>query len=184
MRISCQTAVLGLFALVGPPVALQKPVLSQSPLDPVRLDVYRAFLRQYANDRTHPPSLADKTYPLKLTVASACTDGLLPESVDEAGSLLHPIPLSLAQAAHLQLVDGAAQVHRALHPTSANEAISPLAVRLLSLSEIAFNKNQDRAVMSFAYWCGTLCGNGAVLVFERNGEGWKRSSQECGVWVS
>ena len=37
---------------------------------------------------------------------------------------------------------------------------------LFSMSEIAFDKDHRHAVVSYSFWCGLLCGNGATLIFE------------------
>lgn len=55
---------------------------------------------------------------------------------------------------------------------------------LFSMSEIAFDKEHRYAVVSYNFWCGLLCGNGATLIFERVGNGWKKSDRDCGGWIS
>jgi hypothetical protein len=55
---------------------------------------------------------------------------------------------------------------------------------LLTLSEIAFNKDHSKAVMSYSFFCGRLCGNGAVVMLKRVGRKWKVTKQSCGEWVS
>ena len=56
---------------------------------------------------------------------------------------------------------------------------------MLSLSEIAFDKQHRRAVMSYSFTCGSLCGHGGVEVFVRTSDGgWKSANRKCGSWIS
>ncbi len=38
-------------------------------------------------------------------------------------------------------------------------------------------------VVSYRFWCGSLCGNGATWVFEKVGKQWKKTDS-CGDWIS
>jgi hypothetical protein len=55
---------------------------------------------------------------------------------------------------------------------------------LFSLSEIAFDKSHHYAIVSFGFWCGSLCGHGSTLIFENVSGQWKRTDRNCGGWVS
>jgi hypothetical protein len=55
---------------------------------------------------------------------------------------------------------------------------------LFSLSEIAFDKARTHAVVSYTFWCGSLCGNGATWVFEKVGNEWKQTDRNCGGRIS
>jgi hypothetical protein len=55
---------------------------------------------------------------------------------------------------------------------------------LFSMSEIAFDKEHHFAVVRYSFWCGSLCGHGSTLVFEKvNGE-WRNANRLCGGWIS
>jgi hypothetical protein len=54
---------------------------------------------------------------------------------------------------------------------------------LFELSEIVFDKEHRRAVVSYSFVCGELCGNGSTLVLNKVGQGWK-VAKRCGGWVS
>jgi hypothetical protein len=68
---------------------------------------------------------------------------------------------------------------------SAHEAVTN-AFRngLFSLSEIAFDSEHRRALVSYRFWCGMLCGSGRTVVLEKIGNEWRRTKLECGGWVS
>jgi len=54
---------------------------------------------------------------------------------------------------------------------------------LFSMSEIAFDKDHHFAVVSYHFWCGSLCGNGSTIVFEKLNGAWKKNC-DCGGWIS
>jgi hypothetical protein len=58
------------------------------------------------------------------------------------------------------------------------------AVGLFSMSETAFDVKHHYAIVRYDFWCGSLCGSGATLVFEKIGGEWKRTDRECGGWIS
>lgn len=55
---------------------------------------------------------------------------------------------------------------------------------LFELSEIAFDKAHRRAIVSYSFVCGSLCGNGGVWLFEKVDGVWKKSENVCGGWIS
>jgi hypothetical protein len=55
---------------------------------------------------------------------------------------------------------------------------------LFTLSEIAFDTESNRALVSYSFICGSLCGSGNTWVFEKIGGEWKRVDRSCGGWVS
>ena len=40
---------------------------------------------------------------------------------------------------------------------------------LFTLSEIWFDKDHEHAIVSYRFWCGSLCGNGGTEVLVRKG---------------
>jgi hypothetical protein len=65
--------------------------------------------------------------------------------------------------------------------TAVNGAFS---TGLFSMSKIAFDKEQRRALVSYSFVCGSLCGNGGVWLFEKVDGVWKKSERVCGAWIS
>jgi hypothetical protein len=61
---------------------------------------------------------------------------------------------------------------------------SAFATGLFSMSEVGFDKERRHAVVSFSFWCGSLCGNGSTLVFEKIGQEWRITDRNCGGWIS
>jgi hypothetical protein len=54
---------------------------------------------------------------------------------------------------------------------------------LFSMSEIAFDKGHRFAAVRYSFWCGSLCGHGSTLIFEKVHGEW-RKVRNCGGWVS
>jgi hypothetical protein len=54
---------------------------------------------------------------------------------------------------------------------------------LFSFSEVVFDKQHRRAVLSYSFVCGSLCGHGNTVVLVKSGQNWK-ISKHCGGWVS
>ncbi len=65
--------------------------------------------------------------------------------------------------------------------TAVNRAFS---TGLFSMSEIAFDNEQRRALVSYSFVCGSLCGSGGVWLFEKVDGVWKKSERVCGGWIS
>jgi hypothetical protein len=55
---------------------------------------------------------------------------------------------------------------------------------IFSVSEIAFDKEHRRALLGYRFACGSLCGSGGALLFEKVAGVWKKSDSNCGGWVS
>ena len=54
---------------------------------------------------------------------------------------------------------------------------------LVTLSEINFDKEHKHAIVSFSFFCGSLCGNGGTAVLEKVDGAWQRKSN-CHNWIS
>jgi hypothetical protein len=58
------------------------------------------------------------------------------------------------------------------------------ATGLFSLSEIAFDKHHQWALVTYAFVCGSLCGSGGTWLFENVAGEWKLTERLCGGWIS
>ncbi len=54
---------------------------------------------------------------------------------------------------------------------------------LATLSEIRFDKGHKHAIVSYGFFCGSLCGNGGTVVLEKIDGVWQRKSR-CRDWIS
>jgi|SRR5262244_2523524 len=177
-----------------------KPTLSKSPLTEEQVAVYRAFLQFYEHGADKQLNVADTTEWLDVSELRQDSDCLKSfgqidfESPEQAGPTVHTLAPTLAVAGRIVLVDPAHQKEKVRQNDpgktmregkSVDRAVNEaFASGLLTLSEIAFDKEHRRAVMSFSFFCGRLCGNGGTVMFKRVGHKWKLVKQSCGEWVS
>ena len=172
-----------------------KPKLSKSPMGPDQIAVYQSFLASYANgSRSDHLNLAMRTSPLELSeAANACLNGIRIE-VAEEGSVIHEFDPQVSLPTKITLVDPAKQGKKVREndpgntmrqSKSVDEAVeTAFASGLLTLSEVAFDKTHQYAVMRFSFWCGGLCGHGETIVYQRKNGKWERTNRHCGGWIS
>ena len=48
---------------------------------------------------------------------------------------------------------------------------------LVTLSEIRFDKDHKHAIVSYGFYCGSLCGNGGAMVLEKVNGSWQRKTR-------
>src|ERR1051326_9017844 len=178
--------------------AEDKPTLSQSSMSADQIDVYRAFLSSYANGSKSPHlNLAKRTDALKLPDEKGeggCLKGIDLDVSAHPDTVIHEFDpkLSLRENITLVDVDEQGRVIRENDPdrtmrqgTPVNQAVDrAFASGLLTLSEVAFDKTHQYAVMKFSFRCGGLCGQGATPVFQKRQGQWKELKRECGGWIS
>lgn len=156
----------------------------------------RVFLAAYTKgDRPVHLNLAIRTSPLALPdgITEGCLKGI---SIDVAntGSVIHQFDSQNALSSNVRLVDPDEQEKKVQQNDPSNtmsqgQSVAPavesaFASALLTLSEVAFDKDRRYAVMTFTFRCGRKCGHGATLVFEKRSGQWKESKRECSSWIS
>jgi len=179
----------------------RKPTLSKDSLTTEQVAVYRAFLRFYAKGSDRLLYVADTTDWLNISDVvkedADCSRSFGQIEFDGSkgrGPAIHRLDSSLAIAGHIALVDSASQAAkiRQNDPSKTMREGKPVdravsdafTSALLTLSEIAFDKNHRTAVMSFSFSCGKLCGNTAIVMLKQVGRHWKVTEQSCGEGVS
>lgn len=181
-----------------------KPVLSSEHLTAEQVAIYRAVLKSYRKGSHGTLNLADRTEPLQRTDSasySECLSGIKPNESNSA-PIVHRISDSALLGPKLVLVDPDRQqetidkndpqnlVKRAIdgHEQVTNQELDDSIKRafetgVFALSEIAFDRGHNYAIVAYSFVCGGLCGNGATLVVHRVGQTWK-VTKRCGEWVS
>ena len=167
--------------------------------------VYRAVLQNIQKDSKDTLNLANTTEPVRQPAGlftGACPKTPQPQVAQDSSSVVHRLDSALAPNLKIVLVDPAAQEEKIKNsdpallmkrviddrqdvPQSQIDDATERAFKngLLTLSEIIFNKQRDRALVSYSFVCGELCGYGNVLVLARGGEKWK-IYKTCEGWVS
>ena len=173
----------------------QKPALSKTPLNKEQNEVYKAFLSSYTNgSNSIHLNLANRTVLLDLSDVEDCLKGIEIESTETADSTVHEFDSRSALPTYVVLVDPKKQMsevkqhdpdHTMRQRTSVENAVkSAFDSGLLTLSEVAFDKAHQYAVMSYSFVCGGLCGHGGTLIFQKVGGKWKPTNRSCRSWIS
>lgn len=158
--------------------------------------VYRAVLGDAIRRGWKHLNISASTGPLSERDFEACDcfDGIDLENLPAAFHTSHDLIDIVLPTKGMRLVDPRRQssVVYANDPgqnigdrKSVKDAVNAaFSTGLFSMSEIAFDQEHRHAVVSYSFWCGMLCGNGATFIFERIGDQWRRSNRDCGSWIS
>jgi hypothetical protein len=201
MRLICSTLVfLSLsFSAVSqedPP----KPKVSDQPLSTDQIAVYRAVLNEYLKGSEDGLNVANLTIPLYRS-EEQCFKSIKSGDAN-IPPVVHRLEPTLITSSKILLVDPDRQesaikqndpqnlVKKAIdeHEEVADKQIEQsvrqaFELGVFSLSEIAFDKKHRRAVVSYRFHCGELCGNGGTLLLKKVGRDWK-VTKRCGDWIS
>lgn len=117
------------------------------------------------------------TFPLKLVwpvvdtsrIMDECLQGIEFENLSTLTTSSHKLPPDVLLDSNSRFVD----------PYKYNKDTG-----LFSMSEIAFDRDRHYALVNYWFWCGSLCGNGATLVFEKVKGEWRKANRNCPRWIS
>jgi hypothetical protein len=204
LRMLFAAIILG----IGLPCSVAKPQTqkvteSTEKLTSDEIAIYRAVLQRSVPDDSSAAgtlNVSSTTYPLNPNSPmsglsdSDCLKGIQLDNIATASRSFHELSPDVLPNNHARLVDPKKQ-QKVVHGNDPSKTIrngksvdsavkDAFGTALFSLSEIAFDKDRTHAVISYSFWCGSLCGNGATWVFEKVGNEWKKSDSSCGSWIS
>jgi hypothetical protein len=158
----------------------KRPPKDRGVLSSDEIAIYRAVLRQWVAGGGSPLNVSLQTYPLDV--------------LSDAGHIdCHSLTREVLPRRNMKLVNENQQAAsipennpgNTIGTNSIDKAVSEAFDNgIFSVSEIVFDKEHRRALVSYGFHCGLLCGSGRTLVFERIGDEWRRTSPECGGWIS
>jgi hypothetical protein len=176
-----------------------KPSKSTTPLSADEIAIYRSVLQHYSSDESGNLHVSITTYPLDPDSPTSgltpdCLKGIQLENLAMASHSFHVLLPDVLVGKAMTLVDPKKQA-RIVHSNDPSNTISKgkpienavadaFATALFSMSEIGFDKDHRFGVVSYHFWCGSLCGNGSTIVFEKIDGVWKNANRDCGRWVS
>jgi|SRR6266850_3266035 len=182
---------LGVFVLVivvSGCRAQDKPVLSRSPFSEEQLSVYRGFLDMLSV--LHSRNLSTVSVPFDFTgfpETRPCLNGIELENVSAAQQIIHTFGPEITKGRDLKLVDRQEQKkllkQRDGPPTVPKEKLTAESqqtgseLNFLVLSEIAFDKKHQFAVVKYLLVCGEHCASGTARVMEKVDGKWIVSSR-------
>lgn len=151
--------------------------------------LYKLVLAQWLGKDRHPLTLSRETYPFDVISEPppcVCMKGFEFESLSLASHSVHTLTPKVLPRNNIRFLEenGAATYSSMSKEEAQRNPISDPEHGVFSLSEIVFDREHRRALVSYSYGCGLLCGSGRTLVFEKVGNEWKLQKLECGGWVS
>jgi hypothetical protein len=186
-------------ASASSPAPSPQSIENKSPLNADETEIYTTVVQEWVADPAASLNVANRTLPLDATADSAalincaCESEIAPETLLKASLSFHRLTPGVLPK-QVRLVDPekqGARVHASDPHTgvgqgkSVEEAVTnAFANGLFSVSEIAFDKEHRHALLRFSFVCGSLCGSGNTVLFERVRGRWKRTDRACGGWVS
>jgi hypothetical protein len=181
-----------------------KPVLSNGPLTADEVAIFRTVLKDYLKGSRGVMLLANTTVPAEPSPTSVwtCADEISAKLDPQSMEVVHSIDALVVAGLQVRLADPDAQekeikandpqnlIHSAIDEgrrvtdkqidDSVTKAFNSA---LFTLSEIIFDQRHVNAVVSYSFFCGSLCGNGNTLALRKVGKVWK-VRKHCGGWVS
>lgn len=178
----------------------QKPVKSTTPLSADEVAIYRAVLRTYSENKDVSLNVGATTYPLDPNDSTTgfdrpeCLSGIQLENLSSASNSYHELPAEVLTSKSMRLVDPKRQA-KIVHSNDPSNTIrkgepvesaveAAFSTGLFSMSEIAFDKSHHFAAVGYSFWCGSLCGHGRTLVFEKVNGDWQNANRGCADWIS
>lgn len=170
-------------------------VRASEPLSMDEIAIYEAVLERWNSQSKQSLNVSNKTMPLDSDISDCeCLKAIDVQSFANATRSYHHLQKNTLSSENLRIVDAEFQtaiVHDNDPHASMGKGLSvDAAVRrafangLFTLSEVAFDKEHHRAIVSFSFVCGSLCGSGSVWLFEKVDGTWKKAEHNCGGWIS
>ena len=174
-----------------------KPAKSPTPLSADEIAVYKAVLRTLGKETSL--NVSSKTHPLDPSAQTTgfdrpgCLAGIQLENLSSASHAYHELDTKALPSQAMRIVDPKAQekIVQSNDPsrtirqgkTVKDAVAAAFSTGLLSLSEIAFDKEHRFAAVRYRFSCGSLCGHGSTLVLKQVDGEWEKL-RECGGWIS
>ena len=140
-------------------------------------------------------NVSNRTSPIDRDISDCgCLKGIDPQTIVRVADSFRILTGDVLAGTNIRLVDADKQAV-IFHSNDPNNSIREgesvksavnvaYSAGLFSMSEIAFDKEKRRALVSYSFVCGSLCGSGGVWLFEKVDGVWKKSERACGGWIS
>jgi hypothetical protein len=197
MKRALVRCLLAAIAVAYPSISFtsSKPTKDSAPLSADEIASYQAILSKHTAKHATPLNVANTTVPFVAdTSTSGCLKGITLDDLLAASHSFNQLTEEVVSRINAKLVNPKkhSKIARANDPSRTIREGKPVedAVRdafvtgLFSMSEIAFDKEHRYAVVSYSFWCGRLCGQGATVVVERINGVWREANRDCGNWIS
>jgi len=156
--------------------------------------IYSAFLTQWMGEGDSPINVATTAkapMPDQIRQYNDCAGNGGDERIHwTTGTTDADLKRALSPIARVRLVDPDQWHPRDPHALIAEGKSVDAAVEagvdggLMIFSAISFNEAHDVAMLSFSFVCGSLCGHGGAVMFNKTPSGWLQSRKQCSSWIS
>jgi hypothetical protein len=173
----------------------KKPFRNTNPFSADEVAIYRGILERWNSNSRGLLNVSNRTFPIDRDLSDCgCLKGIEPQSIVSAAHSFRILTGDVLGGNNIRLVDANKQAV-IVHSNDPNNSIREgksvktavnraFSTGLFSMSEVAFDKEQQRALVSYSFVCGSLCGSGGVWLFEKVDGAWKKSEHVCGGWIS
>ena len=173
----------------------ERPVRNVNPFSADDVAIYTGILERWNSDSRSLLNVSNRTFSIDRDLPDCgCLKGIEPQNIANAAHSFHVLTGDVLGGKNIRVVGANKQaviVQRNDPSNSIREGKSletavnrAFSSGLFSMSEIAFDKEHRRALVSYSFGCGLLCGSGGVWLFEKVDGVWKKSDRDCGGWVS
>jgi hypothetical protein len=173
----------------------KKLVRNMNPFRADEVTIYRGILERWNSNSRGVLNVSNRTFPIDRDLSDCgCLKVIEPQTIVSAAHSFRILTGDVLAGKKIRLVDAdkQAMIVESNDPnnsiregksveTAVNRAFS---AGLFSVSEMAFDNEQRRALVSYSFVCGSLCGSGGVWLFEKVDGVWKKSERVCGGWIS
>jgi hypothetical protein len=171
-----------------------KPKVSETPLTPEQLAVYRAVLHDWMDDGESTVNLSIQTVlrgssepgdkgcgkDLDLEAEPIVVHRFRPEDLPQVGSDKIRLVNPEEQRKQIKKNDPSRQIRDGI----GDAVLNGFAHGMATLSEIQFDKKHDYAIVSYGFVCGPLCGNGGTVIVVKTAGVWSQMHGRKGLCVS
>lgn len=172
-----------------------KPVKNTTPFSPDEVAIYRGILERWNSNSRGMLNVSNRTSPIDRDISDCgCLKVIEPQTIVSAAHSFRALTKDVLAGKNIRLVDAEKQAV-IVHSNDPNNFVREgrsvetavdvaFSTGLFSMSEITFDKEQRRALVSYSFVCGSLCGSGGVWLFEKVDGAWKKSERVCGGWIT
>ncbi len=169
----------------------KQPVKNAEELGSDEIAFYRILIGRWSSGER--VKVSSKTFPLELDrIDCACFKGVDPAAVLAASHTYRHLTRDVLPGKHAILVSPGFEAAHIRDPHEGMQQGERVEVAvnkafengLFSLSQIALDKEHSRAIVSYSFYCGSTCGNGYTMLFEKVKGEWKETDRTCGGYIS
>ncbi len=173
----------------------KKPVRNTNPFTADEVAIYRGIVERWDSNSRGLLNVSNRTSPIDRDISDCgCLKGIEPQTIVSTVHSFRILTGDVLAGKNIRLVDVNKQAV-IVHSNDPNNSIREgksvetavnvaFSTGLFSVSEIAFDKEHRRALISYSFVCGSLCGSGGVWLFEKVDGVWRKSERDCGGWIS